>query len=198
MSKIVCETCKIEIDVPEGYDAPFLRCPDCGAIQKYNKDTTGIPKFKVLDEKSREKVGKTVVGKNFKKPVIENKPIFTTKIENQNNSEQENPNDNPTPADSERSKLDSVDEETLQKAYKLASQYIGISSEKKRSNYRAKAIQTLMKDKYPLDLATRIIAYAEKSPEAQKYSSNNNTKIFFIIGVVIAVIIAVILLVSFM
>ena len=54
MAKVVCENCKIEIEVPEGYNAPFLRCPDCGAIQKYEVKNENEPKFKILDKQGLE------------------------------------------------------------------------------------------------------------------------------------------------
>ena len=190
MAKVVCENCKIEIEVPEGYNAPFLRCPDCGAIQKYEVKNENEPKFKILDKQGRERAANKVVGKEYvEQPVSENKPIFFTKKEVVPNISSDEESSSSSLVDQKKLILDSIGEEGLKKAYFLVSSYIGYSSESRKKNARAKAIQSLMRDKFPLELASKAISYAEKSPEAQAMAKSNNIKSLVIIAVVIIAII---------
>ena len=190
MSKVVCENCKIEIEVPEGYDAPFLRCPDCGVIQKYVKSNLGEPRFKILDEKGRERAANKVVGKEYKEqPIIEKKQAFIPKKEVVANKNEEMDSISDTIVDEKRLLLDSIGEEGLKKAFILVSFYVNSSSETRIKNGRAKAIQSLMKDKYPLELASKAISYAEKSPEVQTLAKSNNIKSLIIFAVVVIAII---------
>ncbi len=193
MAKIVCENCKLDIEVPEDYSAPFLRCPDCGTIQKYKKISSGEPKFKILDEKSRKKVSNISFIKENNNPPKE----IISDVQNQTNIEttNENADDSDELVDEKTELLDSVGEEVLQKAYKLVSKYINSSSDKIRKKQRAKAIQSLMKEKYPISLASKIIIFAEKAPESQNYAKNNNIVFYVIIGVIALIII--IALISF-
>lgn len=193
MAKIVCENCKLDIEVPEDYSAPFLRCPDCGTIQKYKKISSGEPKFKILDEKSRKKVSNISFIKENNNPPEE----IISDVQNQTNIEttNENADDSDELVDEKTELLDSVGEEVLQKAYKLVSKYINSSSDKIRKKQRAKAIQSLMKEKYPISLASKIIIFAEKAPESQNYAKNNNIVFYVIIGVIALIII--IALISF-
>ena len=62
MTKVICDNCKLEIDVPEGYNAPYIQCPDCASIQKYIRTVEGEPRFKILDSKSRERANNKVIG----------------------------------------------------------------------------------------------------------------------------------------
>ena len=66
--------------------------------------------------------------------------------------------------------LDSIGEDGLQKAYKLVGNYLWSTSDKVRNNGRAKAIRRMMKEKYPLEIASKAIEYAERSPEGLKYA----------------------------
>lgn len=198
MAKVVCENCKIEVEVPEGYNAPFLRCPDCGAIQKYNIINENEPKFKILDKEGRERAANKVVGKEYvEQPISEKKPIFVLKKEVGNDTTQEEETDSSSSQssssilDQKALLLDSIGEEGLKKAYTLVSSYINSSSQSRRKNARAKAIQSLMRDKYPLELASKAISYAEKSPEVQALAKSNNLKSLIIIAVVIIAIIII-------
>ena len=198
MAKVVCENCKIEVEVPEGYNAPFLRCPDCGAIQKYNIINENEPKFKILDKEGRERAANKVVGKEYvEQPISEKKPIFVLKKEVGNDTTQEEETDSSSSEssssilDQKALLLDSIGEEGLKKAYTLVSSYINSSSQSRRKNARAKAIQSLMRDKYPLELASKAISYAEKSPEVQALAKSNNLKSLIIIAVVIIAIIII-------
>ena len=128
MAKVVCENCKIEVEVPEGYNAPFLRCPDCGAIQKYNIINENEPKFKILDKEGRERAANKVVGKEYvEQPISEKKPIFVLKKEVGNDTTQEEETDSSSSQssssilDQKALLLDSIGEEGLKKAYTLVS-----------------------------------------------------------------------------
>lgn len=192
MTKILCDTCNAEIIIPKGYTEPFIQCPDCGALQKYvQKPVAGEPKFKILDEKGRERAANQVVGEEYheeeeppkvvtrvvpkivkqaSKPRIEHK--ITSKI-----------------IDQKKLLIDSMGEDGYNKALRLVAGYI-YSSERARKNGRVKAIQQLMKDKYPLDLATRAVEYAEKSEETLDLVKSNKSK--NLIGAIIIVVVIVI------
>ena len=61
MTKVICENCNLEIDVPEGYNAPYIQCPDCASIQRFVRIVEGEPKFKILDQKGRERANNKVI-----------------------------------------------------------------------------------------------------------------------------------------
>ena len=187
MGKVICETCQIEIEVPDGYSAPFLRCPDCGTMQKYNRNKAGEPKFRILDEKGRERAANKVIGKEYIEPEVEKKVVLIQKKEKNSIVSSENKSSNNI-LDQKSLLIDSVGEEGLNKAYILASTYMGSSSESRRKNGRAKAIQCLMKDKYPLELASKAISYAEKAPETQSLIKSRKIKTVVIVFVVIVLI----------
>lgn len=192
MEKILCDICKTEIEIPDGYKNPFIQCPDCGTLNKYEvKAAKGEPKFKILDEKGRERAANQVVGEEYHeeipepiaKPVVKPKPQMRPPMPRINHVIKSKI------IDERQLLLDSMGEEGIQKAMALVRGYIN-SSESRKKKERVKSIQKLMKDKYPLDLATRAIEYAEKAPETQDIIKTNKSK--NIIGVIITIIIIII------
>ncbi len=196
MTKILCDNCKSVIDVPNGYNEPFIQCPECRAIQKYVRQLeAGEPKFKILDEKGIERAANQVVGDEIEN--IQEPPQIILRPKTQI---QKPPalvhiplNTRPKIIDQRKLLIDSIGEEGLEKALALVAKYIN-SSEGRKKKARVKAIQQLMKDKYPVDLATRAIEYAEKAPETQELiKSNSSQNIIICIVVVILVIVALVI-----
>ena len=201
MPKVICENCNLEIDVPEGYNAPYIQCPDCASIQKYIHSVEGEPRFKILDSKDRELAKNKSIGQP---QVTTSKPQFEsqTQIQPQPNTTQNTPNgEQPKttkqniykPIDRKQMILDSIGEEGLLKAYKLVGNYLWSTSSKVRSNGRAKAIRRMMKEKYPLEIASKAIEYAEKSPEGLKYARQKLIIMLVIIALVVVGIISILL-----
>ena len=196
MTKVVCENCKIEIEIPEGYDAPFLQCPDCGAIQKYNLIKKDEPKFKILTQKGRERAANKVVSTEVYEEPENNVPLQTQVKKTQNIEQNVRIEHEGTSniIDQKQLLLDSMGEEGLQKAFELASRYAGTTSSRKLKNGRAKAIQVLMKDKYPAELSTKAIEFAEQAEETQEIIKKKRIKFFIILAVVAVIIIVALVL----
>lgn len=202
MARVICENCKIEIQVPDGYSAPFLQCPDCGSIQEYQRIVPGEPKFKILGHIDRKRVFPSVSSNTSKKQIEEQpekqtqnlgeKPAIKLLKQSANKAKAEN-NSEYKPVDMKQALLESMGEEGLNKAYIYASSYMWSSSEKVRKNGKAKAIQKLMKEKYPLEMASKAIEFAEKAPETEALAKQKIIKFIIIIVVVIVIIIAILM-----
>lgn len=193
MAQIICEQCKATIDVVDNYAAPFIQCPSCGSHQKYTPDTSGQPKFKILDAKGRERAANNVVSEEIivdESPAIPvNKPIFAKTSQPVKKFA---PLITEKPIDTKSMLIDSMGEEGLQQAYKLAAEYIGSKSERTRKNGRAKAMKALMKLKFPADLATKALEFAEKAPETAALVKNTNNKIIIVVIVLVIIIAAIV------
>lgn len=197
MLKVVCDNCKIEIVIPDKYNAPFIQCPDCGSIQKLKSEEipNKEPRFKLLDEKGRQRAANHFVSEEYKEEIPKKaptpkvvlpksapKPVF--KIEsNLKNSV----------VDQKKLLLDSMGEDGLNKAFIYVSKYIFIPLEKYRKNSKTKAIRLLMKEKYPVELATKAIEFAEKAPETLELAKKN--KLILIIAVISVIIIVLLVLI---
>ncbi len=183
MTKVICENCNLEIDVPEGYNAPYIQCPDCASIQKFVRSVKGEPRFKILDQKGRERANNKVVG-GVAETTPPPQPTNTT---NPKNIPQRQPVENNTlykPLDKKQMILDSIGEDGLLKAYKLVGNYLWSTSDNVRKNGRAKAIRRMMKEKYPLEIASKAIEFAERSPEGLKYARQKLITMLVIIALI--------------
>ena len=191
MTKVICENCNLEIDVPEGYNAPYIQCPDCASIQKFIRNVKGEPRFKILDQKGRERANNNVVTEHeevLPPPQTPNSPIPQSNLK-------QKPVENKTykPLDKKQMIIDSIGEDGLLKAYKLVGNYLWSTSEKFRLNGRAKAIRRMMKEKYPLEIASKAIELAEKSPEGLKYARQKLITMLVIIALTGVGIISIVL-----
>ena len=169
MTKVICDNCKLEIDVPEGYNAPYIQCPDCASIQKFVRSNKGEPRFKILDQKGRERANNKVVGEKPEEIPL-SQPPNTPRPKNNAQSQPSESNTLYKPLDKKQMIIDSIGVDGLQKAYKLVGNYLWSTSDKVRNNGRAKAIRMMMKQKYPLEISSKAIEFAEKSPEGLKYA----------------------------
>lgn len=192
MTKVICENCNLEIDVPEGYNAPYIQCPDCASIQKFVRSVKGEPRFKILDQKGRERANNNVVGEPAEvmpPPQPTNTPISPNNVKHK-------PVENDTiykPLDKKQMIIDSIGEDGLLKAYKLVGNYLWSTSDKFRLNGRAKAIRRLMKEKYPLEIASKAIEFAERSPEGLKYARQKLITMLVIIALIVVGVISILL-----
>lgn len=196
MAKMICGNCKTEFDVPEKYKAPFIQCPDCRSVQKFERDTSGEPKFKVLDEKGRERVGKNVGDKGRDKENKNKNLVISSPPPENTVSEQVDTKKEARIIGFKKLLLDTVGEEGLKLAYTLAAKYMGFSSEKKRKNGRARAIRQFMREKYTAEMAAKAIEFAEQATETQAIIKDNRTKsivAFAIIAVVVVVVLGLLL-----
>ena len=191
MTKVVCENCRIEIDVPEGYSAPFLQCPECGSMQKYQRNNAGEPRFKVLTNKNRVNVTNKIPDERPNKTATPTPA--TSYFYNSAVADKFNENAPYRPIDQKKMIIDSVGEEGLQIAYKLVGNYLWSTSLNFRKNGRAKAIRSLMKKKYPLEMASKAIEFAEKSPEGQAYAKKKLISFIVIFVLVVAGVLSILL-----
>ena len=184
MTKVTCENCNVEIDVPEGYNAPYIQCPECASIQKFIRNTQGEPRFKILNNKGRERtINQAAPPKQEEKP--NQNPAQAPKVKIQQQSQRIEHNIVSKPLDQKQIILDSIGKEGLLKAYKLAGDYLWSTSEKMREKGRAKAIRKLMKERYPLEIASKAIEIAERAPESLKYAKQKLITIIVIIALTI-------------
>ncbi len=171
MTTVICDNCNLEIDIPEGYNAPFIQCPECASIQKYiQQNTQGEPRFKILDSKGRERAANQVVTPEPAELPKPSTPVVAPPKKPQQKPQRIEHNIISKPLDQKQIIIDSIGEEGLQKAYKLAGDYLWSTSEKMRKSGRAKAIRKLMKQKYPLEIASKAREVAEKAPESLVYA----------------------------
>lgn len=191
MTKVVCENCRIEIDVPEGYSAPFLQCPECGSMQKYKRNNAGEPRFKVLTNKNRVNVANKIPDERSNKTTAPTPA--TSYFYNSAVADKFNENAPYRPIDQKKMIIDSVGEEGLQIAYKLVGNYLWSTSLNFRKNGRAKAIRSLMKKKYPLEMASKAIEFAEKSPEGQAFAKKKLISFIVIFVLVVAGVLSILL-----
>ena len=158
----------------------------------YQRKTAGEPKFKVLTNRSRVNVTNNAMDERLNKPSVPNtpntpnKPPATSYFYNSAVADKFNENAPFRPIDQKKLILDSVGEEGLQIAYKLVGNYLWSTSPNYRKNGRAKAIRSLMKKKYPLEMASKAIEFAEKSPEGQAYAKKKLISFIVIIVLVVA------------
>lgn len=199
MAIIICEQCKAEIEIPAGYNVPFIKCTVCGAPQRVMKAPSGGPKFKILDNQRRSNAtnntlnpipsepvsAKTTEQQSNASPVA--KPVIKQQATLNISREQ---NSSFKPIEEEKMILDSVGDEGLKKALELVADYICLSNPKAKAAGRAKAIQQMMKAKYPASIATKAIAYTERLPEAMTLGKSKNIKKVIIIAGTAAVLIA--------
>ena len=194
MTKVVCDNCKLEIDVPEGYNAPYIQCPDCASFQKFVRSVKGEPKFKILGHKSRERANNQAIRKTTEE-IPQSQSINPQKGKTAT-QHQAQPIEDITPyklIDRKQIILDSIGEDGLLKAYKLVGNYLWSTSDKVRNNGRAKAIRRMMKEKYPLEIASKAIELAERSPEGLKYARQKLITVLVVIALIIVGIISVLL-----
>jgi hypothetical protein len=192
MTKVICDNCKLEIDVPDGYNAPYIQCPDCASIQKYVRSVKGEPRYKILAQKDRSQTNNQIV-REKPEELPQSQPVNTPIPQNNVHSQPIVDNTLYKPLDKKQMIIDSIGEEGLQKAYKLVGNYLWSTSDKVRNNGRAKAIRRLMKEKYPLEIASKAIEYAEKSPEGLKYAKQKLITMLVVLALIGVGIISILL-----
>ena len=197
MSLLVCEHCKAEVELPDTYDAPYVRCNVCGTHLKTGRGESGKGAKFNLKPSKRPAVSQSVA------------PVFQPEQVEQNSAvvvAQSNASPNKTPstglpyvkqesvisksAEKEKRIREAMGEEGMKKAVELVSDYVCMTSPKARTAGRARAVQRLMREKYPISIAASAIEYAERSPEALTLAKAKNLKKSVIIAGVASLLIA--------
>lgn len=193
MTQIECDECKSIIDVPDGYTAPYIQCPACGSHKKLQIAAPNGPKYKILDDKGRERAANKTVSEEVILPEDQPQQIHKPIKQIQHKKPVLPKIDSPI-VDTKQLIIDSIGEEGLKKTFELASNY-ALSGEKGRKAGRSKAMQQLMKEKYTGELAAKALEFSEKQPEVLEAAKQKKTKKFILFGIV-AVIIVIILCVA--
>ncbi len=207
MAEIKCGQCSTMIAIPEGYDLPFLKCPNCGVHQKA-PGASDEPTYRLLDAAARARSQQPVDLSTFPKLPEEplpkkqkwrniTEPVLVSAARKEAVARK-------TPG-SARVTGSVIDERVLIKdalgsggmemLMQLAASYISELSDSARTKGKAKAMQALMRSKVPAELAGRALAYAEKSKEIEtvlweNYRSNMLRGLgIFAVGLVISVLV---------
>lgn len=192
MATIICNQCQAEIEIPAGYNVPYIKCAVCGAPQRLQLNAPNEPRFKILDKKGRINAANQTVAEEIPEEPIEEQTDQPVQAPVKKAIPQKRMEHNPSfkPVEDDKMILDSMGEEGMKKAFELVAEYICSTSPKVRAAGRAKAIQKLMKEKYPASMATKAIEYAERSPDTMAYGKSKNIKKAIIIAAIAAVCVA--------
>ncbi len=184
MSAQRCTECGSELVLPEGYNQPFFKCSGCGSNQKLNLPENDEPKYKILDKEARQRgKAQTQASSNPPpNPPPENEaPVFVERrravsapilasAERRAAVAPKKAHDFGTvakPISEKRILEDSLGKPGLEMVLQAVAGYMGELNEKKRQVARIHAIQKLMRSKIPAELASRAVAFAEKSAEVE-------------------------------
>jgi hypothetical protein len=173
------------IEIPEGYNQPYLKCNNCGAHQK-TPPPEDQPTYSLLDPAARARSQLPIDLSSLPKPVEEplpkkqkwrnlTEPVLVSSAKKQ-------------AAAAHFSKpvyqgVNIVDEKTyiedalgsngMEMLMQLAASYMCELNENTRKKVRSRAMQTLMRSRVSAELATRALAYAEKSEEIENILWDN-------------------------
>ncbi len=204
MTEIRCAQCSAVFVLPEGYAAPYIKCPTCGSHEK-NSLVADEPKYRILDQAGRQRaqrqenqetptvpppgipVASPPPGPRIAPPVVaspeKKQAAASTRIEHKVVGR---------PVGEDKILEDALGKNGMEMVYQLVAGYLDELNENRRHIEKTKAMQTLMRSKFPAELAARAVAFAEKSPHTQTIlwenyrSSLKRGLTIFGIGVVIS------------
>ena len=179
MTEIRCAQCSAAFELPDGYAAPYIKCPACGSHQKNTLIAADEPVYRVLDQAGRQramqqtrgisaepglpagekpgsvprqtpKVAAPVIAPAEKK-LAESKTRIDHKVVGR-------------PVGEQQILEDTLGKNGMEMVFQLVAGYLDELSEARRHNEKTKAMQALMRAKFPAEIAARAVEFAEKSP----------------------------------
>ncbi|NCB39363.1 MAG: hypothetical protein EOM80_11405 [Erysipelotrichia bacterium] len=203
MIEICCESCHASFTLPEGYAAPYIKCPGCGALQKISSESAE-PEYKILDSSTRQKIqqsGPVSIETNDEaaEPSASGglhvaQPAFASASRKAAVAQNLAPRKIVgTFANDKKSLEDVLGKGSLETVLRLVAGYLDELDENKRRAAKARVMQTLMRSRFPAELAARAVEYAEKSDETLEILWKNYQSslimgvIIFFAGVIISV-----------
>lgn len=177
MLNVVCQNCKSRFQVPDGYEEPYYKCPDCGALQSLEKYLPKGPKYRILDSRRQDAKKAVEPDTNFPEgesaQIEEPKGPPKPKVARASAAAKarvltSRPSSGPkgTSVIKERQiLLDALGEDGLQMVFQMVAGYLLEPDKAAKTAKKNRVIQTLMRSKMTGEMAARAAAYAEKSPD---------------------------------
>jgi len=179
MAEIRCGQCSSVFSIPEDYAAPYVKCPDCGSHQKNPTLTTQEPVYRILDHAGRQRAAQSVAapveppeesvaekpvsaGPRIAPPVVapaEKKQAAQAAMIDHKISGR--------PVSERKILEDALGKNGMEMVFQLVAGYLDELNENRRQAEKTRAMQALMRAKFPAELAARAVAFAEKSPETE-------------------------------
>jgi hypothetical protein len=208
MAEIICSQCSAKIDIPDGYNLPFLKCDNCGAHLKAPQ-ASDEPTYSLLDPAARarsqqpvdlsslpplppsEALPKKQKWRNLTEPVI----VSAARKEAAAKQGPKPIKVNASVVDERSFIEDALGSSGMEMLMQLTAAYMSELNEKARAKAKSRSMQALMRSRVTAELANRALAYAEKSDEIDNilwdnYRSNMiRGLIIFAVGLVISILV---------
>lgn len=209
MAEIRCSQCSAMINIPDGYNLPFLKCDNCGAHQK-TPQASNEPTYSLLDPAARARSQQQPVDLSSLPPLPPSEPLpkkqkwrnLTEPVIVSAARKEAAAKQGPKPIKvnaqivDERSFIeDALGSNGMEMLMQLAASYMCELNEKVRTKAKSRAVQALMRSRVSAELAGRALAYAEKSDEIENvlwdnYRSNMiRGLVIFGIGLIISILV---------
>ncbi|GAB1354565.1 MAG TPA: hypothetical protein PLK28_01830 [Candidatus Rifleibacterium sp.] len=207
MAEIRCGQCSTVFSIPEDYAAPYVKCPDCGSHQKNPALSAQEPVYRILDHAGRQRAAQPVAapiespeneaavppapaGPRIAPPAVasaeKKQAAQTVRVDHKISGR---------PVSEKKILEDALGKNGMEMVFQLVAGYLDELSEGRRQAEKTRAMQTLMRARFPAELAARAVAFAEKSPETEAIiwgnylSSLKKGLLLLVVGAVISLVV---------
>jgi DNA-directed RNA polymerase subunit RPC12/RpoP len=207
MAEIRCGQCSTVFSIPEDYAAPYVKCPDCGSHQKNPALSAQEPVYRILDHAGRQRAAQPVAapiespeneaavppapaGPRIAPPAVasaeKKQAAQTVRVDHKISGR---------PVSEKKILEDALGKNGMEMVFQLVAGYLDELNEGRRQAEKTRAMQTLMRARFPAELAARAVEFAEKSPETEaiiwgNYSSSLKKGLLLLgAGVVISLVV---------
>ena len=179
MAEIRCGQCSTVFSIPEDYAAPYVKCPDCGSHQKNPALSAQEPVYRILDHAGRQRAAQPVAapiespeneaavppapaGPRIAPPAVasaeKKQAAQTVRVDHKISGR---------PVSEKKILEDALGKNGMEMVFQLVAGYLDELNEGRRQAEKTRAMQTLMRARFPAELAARAVEFAEKSPETE-------------------------------
>ena len=179
MAEIRCGQCSTVFSIPEDYAAPYIKCPDCGSHQKNPALSAQEPVYRILDHAGRQRAAQPVAapiespeneaavppapaGPRIAPPAVasaeKKQAAQTVRVDHKISGR---------PVSEKKILEDALGKNGMEMVFQLVAGYLDELNEGRRQAEKTRAMQTLMRARFPAELAARAVEFAEKSPETE-------------------------------
>ncbi len=179
MAEIRCGQCSTVFSIPEDYAAPYVKCPDCGSHQKNPALSAQEPVYRILDHAGRQRAAQPVAapiespeneaavppapaGPRIAPPAVasaeQKQAAQTVRVDHKISGR---------PVSEKKILEDALGKNGMEMVFQLVAGYLDELNEGRRQAEKTRAMQTLMRARFPAELAARAVEFAEKSPETE-------------------------------
>lgn len=182
MSEIICGQCAASFELPHGYAEPMIQCPICGSHQKNSAYVNNEPVYRILDQAGRKRASEGVVSElpevqpppPVSGPSVVAPALASAEKKQAQVSARLDHRLSGRPISERKILEDALGRNGMEMLLQLVAGYMDELNESSRRAEKAKAIQKLMKAKFPAELVARAVEFAEKSPEINDILWNNS------------------------